>query len=100
MPRATPAGPISAAWRNIVGDDAISVDTVSGGSSVTAHTVTVSKTRPRDMEDGWGVWGAVSGLPMFNRDAGPFPGPPCSTETRGRSEERRVGKGGRTRGAR
>ena len=77
MPRATPAGPISAAWRNIVGDDAISVDTVSGGSSVTAHTVTVSKTSPRRTKDsGGGVWGAISWPPMFNRDARPFPGPP------------------------
>src|SRR2546426_9680362 len=76
MPRATPAGPISAAWRNIVGDDAISVDTVSGGSSVTAHTVTVSKASARDRgapQLRWGapnVWGGVGGhigAPHFPR---------------------------------
>src|SRR6266446_1953672 len=89
MPRATPAGPISAAWRNIVGDDAISVDTVSGGSSVTAHTVTVSKASARDRgapQLRWGapnVWGgAISGPPISLGGGGRFGERPSAQDAR------------------
>src|SRR2546427_8071628 len=91
MPRATPAGPISAAWRNIVGDDAISVDTVSGGGSVTGQTVTVSKASARDRgapqlrwgaPNVWGGWGAISGPPISLGGGGRFGERPSAQDAR------------------